>query len=310
MTNRPSRARDGLTLIEAMVVVAIVGVLLSLVSVAIQSIREKARMHHCQNNVRQLALATQEFVGAHVHFPSNGWGFRWIGQTERGIGPRQPGGWAFQLLPFVEIDLNHATEPDQRARWTQIPMPLFRCPDRPAGLTAHTDLFAPFNATASTQVAKTDYAICEGDFITRTLWGPKSLEEGDDPAYPWKSAGANGISYQRSWVRPADVTDGLSVTYAIGEKQVDRHHYFDGKEPGYDQSLLSGVDIDLSRWVADPPAPDSEVGNQRQFGSAHPSGWHVSNCDGSVRTMSFSIDGVTHARLGSRNDGLNHDLPP
>ena len=39
------------------------------------------------------------------------------------------------------------------------------------------------------------------------------------------------------------------------------------------------------------------------FGSAHLDGWNASFCDGSVHSMSYSIDMITHQNLASRNDG-------
>ncbi|MEI7781610.1 MAG: prepilin-type N-terminal cleavage/methylation domain-containing protein, partial [Planctomycetota bacterium] len=52
--------RAGFTLVELLTVIAIVGVLLSLLLPAMQSARESARRVHCGNNIRQLALGCQQ----------------------------------------------------------------------------------------------------------------------------------------------------------------------------------------------------------------------------------------------------------
>ncbi|MCA9259693.1 MAG: DUF1559 domain-containing protein, partial [Planctomycetales bacterium] len=51
------------------VVIAIIGVLVALLLPAIQAAREAARRISCSNNVRQLALATQNYESAQTKFP-------------------------------------------------------------------------------------------------------------------------------------------------------------------------------------------------------------------------------------------------
>lgn len=308
------RSRSGVTLVELLVVIAVAAILIALTSIAVQSTRESARRMECQNRLRQLAIASSHFVATHRHFPSNGWGFHWVGQLDRGVGPSQPGGWAFQMLPFVEISLekDDGQNADMvRAGWTKLSFSAFRCPSRPAGdWGPHSQVFQPINTTPLTEIARTDFAICEGDFITQTMRGPRSISEGDSKTYHWTDVSrATGVSFQRSAVRPSQVVDGLSSTYLIGEKHVSNEHYFDGKDLGYDQSLLSGVDLDLNRWVISPPARDDTAGVGRTFGSSHSKGCNISQCDGSVRLISYGIDGITHARLGNRQDGKSVSLP-
>jgi prepilin-type processing-associated H-X9-DG protein len=153
-------------------------------------------------------------------------------------------------------------------------------------------------------VAKTDYAINEGDYITDTLQGPATLQEGDSGKYPWKDTRkATGIAYQRSEVKPAMVRDGLSMTYMLGEKYVTQVNHGTADDPGYDQSAYSGVDVDINRWVLEPPRPDGDDVNMRCFGSSHPQGCHFVFCDGSVKFISYQIDAEVHRRLRNRQDG-------
>src|SRR5436853_449235 len=57
--------RKGLTLLEALVVVAILGVLLGLLLPAVQKVREQAALQQGLNNLRQIVLATHGYSDAH-----------------------------------------------------------------------------------------------------------------------------------------------------------------------------------------------------------------------------------------------------
>jgi prepilin-type processing-associated H-X9-DG protein len=103
-------------------------------------------------------------------------------------------------------------------------------------------------------------------------------------------------------VTVADVTDGLSNTFVIGEKRLIPALYrigcwFD------DTGAMAGWDNDIVCVTTNGLARDGSDAVAYQFGSAHPSGMNTLFADGSVRVLSYSLDAATLTALGDRRDG-------
>ena len=130
--------RSAFTLVELLVVIAIIAMLVTLLLPAVQAAREAARRTQCMNNMRQLALGCLNHDGAHTFMPSGGWGRHWVCDPDRGFGQRQPGGWAYHVLPFIEANDIHGLgagadlETKRRLNKQRIttPQPIFHCPSR------------------------------------------------------------------------------------------------------------------------------------------------------------------------------------
>lgn len=313
---RPKTLRSGrtaaFTLLELIVSLAIVAMLAALLLMAVQRTREVSRQVTCMSNLRQLALASDIYLTRSGHYVSNGWGYNWGPEADRGLGPKQPAGWiyqlAFELDPAAARSFADPASGEQRHPY----LSLVRCPTRSAPTFGPaTSRVSPVNYLPQPTVPKTDYAINEGDHYTRTRGGPEGLADEIVSGYDWsRGAKATGISYQRSRVRPADVCDGLSHTYLIGEKHVFRDAYHTAEDRGYNSSCWSGVDRDLNRWTAGAPIPDTWHGIGSRFGSAHQGIWQIAFCDGSVRKFTFGMDFKVHQMNGHRCDrGSVQDNP-
>src|SRR5436190_20501114 len=94
--------RFAFTLVELLVVMAIIGILIALLIPAVQAARESSRRATCANNLHQLAVAIKLHEETHHIFPTGGWGADWVGDPDAGFGPRQPGGWIDNILPYIE----------------------------------------------------------------------------------------------------------------------------------------------------------------------------------------------------------------
>ncbi len=90
----------------------------------------------------------------------------------------------------------------------------------------------------------------------------------------------------------------------VGEKNLNPDHYTDGVGAiDDDDGLFVGFDDDTGRITNQGPKQDTPGLQWTYFGSAHPGGFNMAMCDGSVHTISYDIDDVTHQRFGNRADG-------
>src|SRR5438132_11463131 len=101
MSSKSRVRRSAFTLIEMLVVFAIVAILLAILLAAIQKVRESANCKKCASNLRQLAIAANHYEANTGSLPSGGFGWTWFGDPGQ-KGARQPGAWTFTLLPYLE----------------------------------------------------------------------------------------------------------------------------------------------------------------------------------------------------------------
>lgn len=276
------RPAPGLTLVELLVVVAIVGLLVAILLPAVQGAREAGRRTRCQANLRQLALACLTHEHARGFLPTGGWGGAWVGDPDRGFGTSQPGGWAFNILSHVEEDAlwhaggglaDAAAKADLIAARLATPLPIFACPSRRAAaawpLAASK---AALNLVAvPTTVSRKPAAVVRGDYAAnmgsgdmanryRSGGSPSSVVSGDamDDA-AWQAGygpPTDGVVFRRSRIRLREISDGLSATYLLGEKYVDPALIATGVSDDDDQCLYSGHDRDVLRTGLEPPSSD------------------------------------------------------
>ncbi len=187
------------TLVELLVVIAIIGVLIALLLPAVQAARESARRTECVSHLKQLALATIMHHDQRKLFPSGGWGWRWTGDPDRGHGKSQPGGWAYQILPYIEqqatYDLgggpNLAQKKKGSAQRISTPLSIFHCPTRRRAI-AYPNVGGswvsppPLVSDPAPVVARSDYAANAGTVVGLVSFspGPADYEQGDR-GYSW-----------------------------------------------------------------------------------------------------------------------------
>lgn len=329
--------RHGFTLVELLVVIAIIGILIALLLPAVQAAREAARRTQCKNNLRQVGLAFLTHEDAYGYFPSGGWGWTWTGDPDMGSGERQPGGWAYSILPFLEEGAAHVigkglpeSEKRQRLMLQKThPLEVLHCPTRrPATLSYGPEASQNADTPPDGMVAKTDYAASGGSYSTAegspVGWfaGPSLSCLQDYPNCGFGGYTADNISayfdgavVPRFPVELRQFSDGTSKTMLVAEKYL-AFQFYNGS--GTEQTtnscadnncVFQGYDWDVIRWSN--RAPNYQPVNDSQlfeactvrFGSAHVSGFHAVYADGSVHALEYGIDPLVWEFLGDRNDG-------
>ena len=305
----------GFTLVELLVVLAIIGILVALLLPAVQAAREAARSVHCKNNLKQIGLALQLYHDSLQSFPS---GYIFVdpaqpapvpiagggaGGTKRYDAPpptavtlpNDPGwGWAALLLPYIEqgtvnekIDFGVAVANPQSARLRTLRMSFLVCPsDTNTGVfTVLDELNAPL-ADAHTN----SYTACYGAFGLLNL----QPDQG------------NGL-FQRNSRHPiAHILDGTSNTLAIGERgAILAKAPWAGVMTGGTCRTTPGAPVFLSSVQQAPVMAMSRMANRSlnspfcepyDFFSAHRQTVYFAFADGSVQGLSRSTaDSVRQA---------------
>ena len=206
MRRVPSRTA-AFTLVELLVVVAIIATLIGLLLPAVQSVREAGRRTQCASHLKQVGLAVAQAHDMRRCYPT-------------GRDTRDPFGtsWAFRILPMLEQapihdslcrDKSVPMWDDRNAVAMRSPVPTFFCPSRrsPAADRNFDNNDRPPVVQAA--AAGGDYAANAGTFFN--YWGTGPID-----------AKKAGPIHTFSKVRAAQVSDGLSKTFAVGERHLPK----------------------------------------------------------------------------------------
>jgi prepilin-type N-terminal cleavage/methylation domain-containing protein len=210
-SNRPR----AFTLVELLVVMAIISTLMAMLMPAVQSARETARRCQCQNNLKQMGLALQLYEEAIKRLPPGR-----NGTDEKAVA------WSFYILPFMEetviykAHVDSATADDPANTTTmRTPVAIYACPTRrspAADRNFDNDDQAPLPSMLGV-ASLGDYAANAGaQYDTGMVTGePDSAQ-----AFGQYNAANAGPMFSGSRIGLNNASDGLSKTIAIGERHI------------------------------------------------------------------------------------------
>jgi prepilin-type N-terminal cleavage/methylation domain-containing protein len=277
----------GLTLVELLVVVAIIALLVGILLPAVQAAREAARRTQCLNNLKQLALAAQAHDASTGQLPPNRM-------------DNCHATWATWLLPFLEQQPLHSQWDLARCFYDHpedlrcTPVAVFICPSRGAsrpwvreipdrthsahGTSPYRGAFADYNCLTGL-AARVGHAGIhhEGAMIQMNpAWGTNTHPRVLPP--PWLPM-----------TSLASVRDGTSQTLMFSEQTASRA----GRASVFNGDANAGL-------IAGHTAPIAIDGSGDNMGSDHAGICPVAFCDGSTRTLSADLSGAVLVRLVTR----------
>ncbi len=289
--------RPAFTLIELLVVIAIIAILIGLLLPAVQKVREAAARLKCQNNLKQLSLATHNYENTMGVYPP--------GMIPPPLGmtfPTSNGSWGVhgRILSYIEqgnagarvnTEVGYDQPPNSTSGVPQMKIPVFVCPsekyDRPrlkADLTIHS------------------YPLSYGfNFGTWFIYDPMT------------GAGGDGVFYPGSRTTPVGITDGLSNTVMIAEVKMFTPYSRNVTTPQAATTPVTASEVAALAAAAPDkkmgPTPNDCTGHTEwPDGAVHHGGFTTTLSPNTV--VPVTHNGITHdADYNSRREGSSGTLP-
>lgn len=321
-----ARRQRAFTLVELLVVIAIIGILVALLLPAVQSARAAARRTQCQNNMKQLCLATLTYEEANSHLPPN----YWRESIQSGGGRANVVEHSTMTFVLDQIEQSAlADQWDMKQTWyhsddslpydnfrlSQTPISAFQCPTVPTPEVGQMRVNKPGVTGVDYPVtARVDYGVCDtlavdivADLATQGVVTQRANSKGGYHSMLRAPSGdfaklrqaTDGTSNTFMWFETA----GRPIKYKFGQVEYNGR----GTSVEYTHSAKSGM-----TWAAYENAyginQASECGtvffnctNNEEIYAFHVGGLYFGFGDGSVHFISENISQDTFMSLFTRD---------
>ena len=336
-TRNRSTNRRGFTLVEAIVVIFIIAVLVSLMLPAVQESREAARRTQCKNNLKQIGLALFNYESTGNMFPPG-----YVLNTD---GPYLGWGWNTMLLPYVEcspfyntINFQGGLQNEYDKSNLHIVIPAFRCTSDKGSphmehafivtTAVHDEIVTPGTVDGANLFSRSNYFGVVGYLheeaggIDRASSGEPPVQEphinlgslghqGRDPSVGHRYCDPQnfrGFFGQNSAIKILDIKDGTANTLAVGERYTPAKSASGSVGHGTwlgvpDCTTSAGLSMALGDTSLKINSGATKLAQTTGFGSPHTGGSHFLLVDGSVRFLSENIEIGLYRDLSTINDG-------
>ena len=296
------------TIVELLVVTAIIWMLIAILLPAVQLAREAARRASCQNNLRQIALALHSYHDRHRVFPP---GTQLADYRYSTVSKSYS--WHTMILPEVDqqvmykqFNFNIDCQDKLHRQLTKKQLPVFLCPSDPQSAQS---VVVTSGTLAGSWGANNYFGVSGTNALTQGYSANDCSQQ--DPVAEPKYRVHSGMFFENSSVSLADITDGTTQTVLIGDRGVVEEWgrwAGPGLAPlcpwGLADVLLPGA-IDHSVWKGGVRSKTGTVSDRLFFWSYHSGVFQVALADGSVRGLSMQIDSALFHDLCTKASG-NH----
>jgi prepilin-type N-terminal cleavage/methylation domain-containing protein/prepilin-type processing-associated H-X9-DG protein len=284
---RDHGSRRGFTLVELLVVIAIIGALIALLLPAVQSARESSRRANCQDHLRQVGIAIQNYLSTNRQFPA---GKKFSGP--RNLPTTQSLSWSSTLLDYLEegktlakLDFSIPISDPKNLPTTGHIIEVYLCPST-SRLEQHRGedhRLVPMSRPGG-GMACIDYLGVSGPDKDAEPPG-QTVEYGRQRGV---LIGNKGLANEDTLIEPPpireeQVTDGMAYTICVAECSGRGVEYDaeDDKIKSLNGAWASGSNVShITSRINGDPVPDAWY--HEAIMSDHPGGAHLLMCDGSV----------------------------